>query len=219
MSLIGIFVFIIGGIVAVNFFGPEIGALFGFISANRNVELPQPKKALNAPIFKELPDATNNKELTIEGTSIPGATIKLFLNGPEKGEALVDGEGKFVFENINLISGRNTIFAKAIDEEGNESERSDTKVITVDTKEPKIEIEEPGNGSTVTNLDKRVTVKGSINEKAKVRINGKLAIQKPDLSFEYLLGVSEGDVAIKIEATDEAGNKKEEEIFIKYNKN
>ncbi|EKD95075.1 MAG: hypothetical protein ACD_25C00077G0001 [uncultured bacterium] len=55
-----------------------------------------------------------------------------------------------------------------------------------------------------------------MNEKATLKINDRMVIQKPDLSFEYVLGVKPGDVEIKIEATDEAGNRNEEIIHVKY---
>lgn len=217
-TLLGIFSFIFVAIIAVSFFGPQIGALFGFISVNKNNVIPQAQVAVSPPAFLSLPKAINEKNLTIEGYSNPGTTVKLFLNGPEKGEALAGGDGKFVFENIALIDGRNTIFAKAIDENEMVSERSETHVIAVDTKAPKIKLVSPLNGETIKNLDKRILVEGEINEEAKITINDKLAVQKTDLSFEFLLGVSEGDVEIKIKAVDEAGNEKEEKIFVKYEK-
>ncbi len=59
-------------------------------------------------------------------------------------------------------------------------------------------------------------IRGKVSEKAKIRINDRLVVQKPDLSFEFLLGVSEGDVNIKVEATDEAGNTKVLVVQIEY---
>jgi len=56
----------------------------------------------------------------------------------------------------------------------------------------------------VSNLDKRVEVTGKVDEKSTIKVNGKFAIIKPDLTFDFLLGVSEGKVEIKVEATDEA---------------
>ncbi len=217
-ALLGIFGFILGGILILNFFGPQIGALFGFISVNRNQEGPQAKVTLSTPSFAELPDAVNAEELTIEGYAQEGTNVKLYVNGPPIGEVLVGGDGKFIFENVALIEGRNTIFAKAFDGTNNESEKSETRVITVDKDKPKIKIEEPRDGDVIRNLNERVMVRGSVSEKAKVRINDKLAVVKPNLSFEFLLGVKEGDVVVKIEAVDDAGNSEIVKIGIKYQK-
>jgi len=217
LSLLGIFSFILLGILAINFFGPQIGAMFGFISVNRNAEGPKAKVTLSTPSFAELPDATNEEEITIEGYAQKGTNVKIFVNGPEKGETLVGEDGKFVFENISLIEGRNTIFAKSFQND-NESEKSETRVITVDKEKSKIKIEKPKDGDTRKKLNERVLVTGSVSKKAKVRINDRLAVLKPNLSFEFLLGVDEGNVEIKIEAIDEAGNSEITKVGVTYKK-
>jgi len=213
-----IFALVFIGIILVNNYGPEIGALFGFISVHRNEEGRQARVTLSPPSFYNLPKATNQKEVNIEGFSQSGSTVKLFLNGPQKGETLAGGDSKFLFEGIKLNNGRNTIFAKAEDDHGNTSEKSEIGIIVFDDDRPKIEIFEPTNGATIKNLNKRVLIKGKANEKVKIRVNDRLAVQKPDLTFEFLLGISEGDVKITVKATDDAGNEKIETIFIKYQK-
>ncbi|MCA9302445.1 hypothetical protein KDA10_03765, partial [candidate division WWE3 bacterium] len=87
---------------------------------------------------------------------------------------------------------------------------------TVDTIEPKIEITAPEKDKTVKNLNERVLIQGKISEKATIRINDRLAVQKPDLTFEFILGVKQGEVEVTVEAVDEAGNKKEEKLKFTY---
>lgn len=217
-SLLGIFAFIAGSILVLNFFGPQIGALFGFISVNRNYQGPSAAVTVSPPSFADVPDATNEDNINVEGYSIPGSNVKLFVNGQEKGEALADADGKFVFEDVFLIEARNSLFTKAVDDKGNESDKSEIHYITVDKEKPDIDIEEPDNGDTIKNLNERVMIRGKVSEKAKISINKRLVVQKPDLTFEYLLGVSEGEVIITVEATDEAGNTKVESIGIEYKK-
>lgn len=200
------------------FLGPKIGGLFGYLSKYRNVDYNKDVLAPNAPRFDFIPAATKESTLSVKGFAESGANIKLFVNGPEKGNLNADFEGRFDFENIPLIDGRNTLFAKAYDKTGNESAVSQTVTVTVDHKEPEIVILSPKIGDTVKNLDKRILVKGKVNEKATVSINDRLAILKPDFSFEILIGVDEGDVEIKVVAIDEAGNKKEEKFKVKYQK-
>ena len=194
LSILGIFIFIITMVIAVNFFGPQIGALFGFISKYKNDEGPTPQLNVSVPSITDLPEATKDKSVIVNGYATPGSMIKIYVNGPEKGETLTAADGQFTFDNV------------------------ETKVITVDSKSPKINIEEPENGSTIENLNERVLVKGRLNEKASVKINDRLVVVKPDLSFDYLLGVSEGKVEIRVIATDDAGNSSEEKIFITYKK-
>lgn len=200
------------------FLGPKIGGLFGYLSKYRNIDYNKDVLAPNAPRFDFIPSATKESTASIKGFAESGANIKLFVNGPEKGSMTADFEGKFAFENIPLIDGRNTIFAKAYDSTGNESSKSQTISVTVDKKDPEIEITVPKVGETVKNLDKRILVKGKVNEKSNVTVNERLAILKPDFSFEILIGVDEGDVEIKVVAIDEAGNKKEEKFKVKYEK-
>ena len=193
-----------------------IGSLFGIVSVNRNYDTDLDTVAPPPPIFNNAPRATNNKIITLDGFSEEGTTIKFFVNGPEHGTTITTTDGVFTYEGIELINGRNTIFAKAVDASNNESEKSVTLSIDYDTKSPDIEIEEPEDGDFIKNLNKRVLIKGNISEKGTVTINDNLARVRPDFSFEYSLGVEPGEVEIKIIATDEAGNTKEETFKITY---
>jgi hypothetical protein len=213
-----ILVFIILGLIfTVKYLTPTIGAFFGFLAQNDGDQGNQIYKP-NPPLLAQIPDATKEDSINITGYGQPGFTVKLFVNGPTASTNVIGSDGVFQFDNVSLISGRNTIFAKAVDNQGTESEKSSTYIVNVDKKAPKIEIEEPNPGETIKNLDKRIKVSGKINEKATITINGKQAIQRSDLSFEYLLGVSEGGVTIVVRATDLAGNEKTEKISVEYKK-
>ena len=215
----------VGGLLAVvlllfillNFFGPQIGSFFLLISKNRNNEIVD-KIAPSAPVFSQVPEAVKDKKLTLNGITEPSATVKLYVNGPEKAQTTADNDGRFTFVDIELNSGNNTLFAKAVDANQNESEKSKTFTIAFDDKKPEIDILVPKNGEEISNLDKRVLVQGKLNEEAEVKINGRQAVVKSDHTFELLLGVNEGDVEIKIEAKDKAGNIATKSIFIKYTK-
>ncbi|KKU30589.1 MAG: hypothetical protein UX44_C0019G0001, partial [candidate division WWE3 bacterium GW2011_GWA1_46_21] len=104
------------------------------------------------------------------------------------------------------------------DSNNNESPKSETITVISDDDKPEITISSPKDGEAVKNLNRRVTVTGKLNEEATVIINGKVAISRPDLSFEILLGVDEGGVEIKVAATDKAGNKAEKIIHVIYQK-
>lgn len=215
-TILLIVLFIVGSITTLTFFGPQIGGLFGFISVHKDDQGPQARVNLAPPILNNLPKAVKAEEITIEGYAIPGTTVVIYLNGPKHSENLVDAEGKFRVENLKLIEGNNTIFGRVIDNENNESEKSETVRIVYDKKSPKLEITTPSDGDVIKNLNKRVRIMGTVNEKATITINERFVVQKADNSFDYYLGVSEGNVEIEVVATDEAGNESKEELVIQY---
>lgn len=199
----------------VFFFGPKVGYLFSFISKYRYANQTD-NRAPNTPNFYNVIKATNQRNIDLKGYAEPGTTVAIYVNGPEKGTAITDNEGVFTFSALELNEGRNTIFARAVDSDGNESEKSQTVNIDYDTKTPDIELESPKKDETVRNLEGRVLVKGKLSEKASVKVNGNTAVVKGDNTFEILIGAEAGEMEITIEATDEAGNKKEEKVEIKY---
>ena len=213
VGIVGLVIIVFGSLI---FFAPKIGGLFGFVSRHYNEIEPQTQIAPVPPVFVNAPVATKDESVTLEGLSEPGMTIKLFVNGPEISSMVTDSEGKFTFADVPLIKGKNILFAKAVNEQNIESEKSETVNIEYDNKAPELEVNEPKDGSTVRNLDQRILVTGKVNEKATVRVNNRFAILKPDFTFEILLGVEEGDVEIIIEATDSAGNEKSDKVNIKY---
>jgi hypothetical protein len=218
LNLMGIAVIILIAILSLFVFAPKIGYLFGLVSKHRNEEGYKPTSKIPAPVFAELPKSVKTEQVSFKGYTQSGLTVKLFVNGPEKATTVSDADGKFEFTNVTLNEGKNTLFARSDDGQGNESESTELFFIELDKNAPKIDELSPKDGDTVRNLDKRITITGKINEKAGILINGKTAIQKSDYTFEFLLGVEEGNVKIKIEVTDEAGNKTEKEITVKYEK-
>ena len=199
-------------------YAPKVASLFGILSIHKDQEDQLPK-IIPPPFFVDVPEATSSEKIDIEGVAEPTTTVKLYVNGPEKASTVADQEGKFLFTKVELIKGINTLFAKAVGENSKESTNSEIIKVTVDDDRPKITITEPKNGETIKNLNKRVLVEGSSDEAlSEVKINGRTAVMKGDNKFELLLGVEEGGVEIKVEATDLAGNTRVESIFIKYEK-
>ncbi len=216
LSILGIIILLVLGLV---FFAPQIGSFFGLFSVNRNKPDDQNIIKPNPPVFSNIPKAAKQNSITINGYAQPGYTVKLFVNGPETAKVISGADGIFTFGDIKLNDGQNTIFAKVVDNTNLESDPTMSFHIMVDKEKPKIEIESPKDGDKVKNLDKRITVSGKVNEKATVKINGKIAIVKPDLSFDFLLGVqNEGNVKISVVATDEAGNEEKKEFTVNYQK-
>lgn len=214
--MLGIWIIIIIGILSLFIFAPQVGSLFGYFSKYRNDPGYTPTPKPIPPVFIDAPKAVNTDKVMLSGKVLAGSLVKIFVNGPEKGSTTAGNDGVFTFSDIVLNAGTNTIFAKSYDDRGNESESSEFLIINYDKNGPKITIESPKDGETVKNLDKRVEIKGKINEKATIIINEKTAIQKSDLSFTYIMPATEGEMEIKIEVKDLAGNKSTEEFKIKY---
>ena len=170
------------------------------------------------PTFTNIPSATNKEKINVTGFASQGVTVKLFVNGPEVAETIADASGKFEFSEIDLIKGRNSLSAKSIGNKNLESEKSQTIHIEFDSEEPELEIIEPENDKTITNLNNRIQITGTVDEKSTITINDKNVILKPNLTFEFLLGVEEGETIIKIKALDEAGNEEVQELKVFYKK-
>ncbi len=218
LTLLGIVGIIVFCFLAVFVFAPTVGAFFGLFSKYRNQQETTITARLNPPIFNNMPDAVKETTMSINGYAQPGVKVRIYVNGPQAGETVAAADGGFTFTNLNLNQGKNTIFGKAIDSTGTESDKTDNYSVTVDNTKPKLEITSPKDKDTVSNLDKRIIVTGKVDKKSTITVNGKMAILKPDLTFEFLLGVDEGDVTIKVEATDTAGNVSDQSIKVKYQK-
>jgi len=216
MVVLGISTMIFLGLISVFFFAPQVGSFFGLFSKYRSEEGYKPTAKPSPPIFENLPEAVNENKIDFSGRAQPGDTILLFVNGPEKAKTTADSEGKFSFVDVHLINGKNTLFAKVVSENDLESDKTEYFYISVDKKGPEIIIEEPKKGEIIKNLNRRVRISGKINEKATITINGGTVVQRPDFTFDYDLGVREGNVKIEIKAVDLAGNESVEELFIEY---
>lgn len=141
--------------------------------------------------------------------------MELFLNDDVLGEATLDGS-KFVYEDLDLKSGDNTISAIAKLGE-NESEQSKTVTVVLDRDEPKLEIESPTEGQTF-GLNNRATVSGTTDKDAQVYANGFLASVDFEGKFEVLVPIPEGESTIEIKALDSAGNTKIEKRKVNFRK-
>lgn len=205
-------------ITGLMFLGPQIGTFIGWATGNTKEIVRTDNVPPSKPIFVNPPTAVKDEKVKLDGFAEAGSQVKLFVNGPEKMSTTADNNGEFTFTDVELIKGGNTIFAKAYDSSNNESEKSNTLKISVDEEKPEIKINSPKGGDTIENLDKRITIKGEVNEKATLTINDRFAVVRPDLTFEFVLGVEEGNVEIKVKAIDEAGNENEEKITVTYKK-
>lgn len=167
------------------------------------------------PIFEPLFEATNSAKISLSGFAESESTLKLFFNSKEK-EVLVDNDGKFVFNNLELKDGQNRIYAVAIDKTGNESSDSKRINILYDNEAPELEINQPQDGETITDDNNRIEVIGKTEGEADILINDHFVVVDSEGNFNYQISLDEGENEIKIISKDKAGNQTEKTIKINY---
>ncbi len=174
------------------------------------------------PTLSNIPQATHSAKLNIKGFAESGSTVALFLNNNEKDSQLVSAEGQFVFEEVPLEQGENEIYATSKDATGNESRQSTVYKVIIDRKPPQLEVTEPEDNAVISEeKDEQsfVLIKGNVEENAVVTVNGHQAIVREEGDFEFRLPLSEeGELIIKVEARDLAGNKTTVEKTVIYKK-
>ena len=185
----------------------QTGSLFG----NKNIDsLKNSDDFVSTPILNPLPEATNSARVEISGSSLPGYKVQLYING-ELNDEETAGDGDFSFRR-NLSEGENIIKLKATHNKKG-SEFTDPTVINIKLTPPEIEIETPTDGQEVSKSP--FEVKGKTDSDSRVTINGYWAMMDND-RFSYMLPLKDGDNDIKVEALDEAGNKAEKVVRVKY---
>ncbi|MBI2032508.1 MAG: hypothetical protein HYT09_02580 [Candidatus Levybacteria bacterium] len=166
---------------------------------------------LPSPVLDQTPLATNSAKIKISGSATPEKKVELFLNGKSYDRDEADEDGEFTF-NITLTEGENLIKARASDDKA-ESDFSETHIITFKKSEPKIELEKPRDGDNFA--VKNIEVRGKTDIGNRVTINGFWAVVEGEV-FSYNLELHDGENEIIIQAEDDAGNKKEQKLKVRY---
>ena len=191
------------------FFGlPTLVKFAGFIGDVAKSDKPVEINDITPPAppqFDQIPEFTNIESIKIEGTSEDGAIIVIRSNN-HSDEVVANSDGRFSFI-FNLNDGENSIDAKAIDSSNNESVQTKTYKIVFDNEEPILEISSPADGAEFFGSGQRqLSIKGTVNEKVDLTINGRVVSTKDDGSFSFATTLSEGENKFDIVATDPAKN-------------
>jgi hypothetical protein len=173
---------------------------------------------VNSPSLSNFQELTNKDSITFQGVSSGNASVELFLNDSSYGKVTAETDGKFKFEDVSIIKGKNKIYLIAKNSEGIESPKSKEYNLDFDDKKPEIKTINLSNGQTITNLNKTVTITGETNEYSEIEINGKKVFKKDANKFEYLLGVTEGEISVEVKLIDKAGNENKYFYNITYKK-
>lgn len=173
---------------------------------------------VNSPTFSNLPQLVKSDNITLEGVASSNVSVELFLNDSSYGKVTADTDGKFKFENVSIIKGVNKLQLQAKNSDGIESPKSKEYSIDFDDKKPEIKTINISNGQQVSNLNKTINIIGETSEPVDIEVNGKKVFKKDGNKFEYLLGVSEGEVSISIKLIDKAGNENNYSYKVIYKK-
>lgn len=168
---------------------------------------------INAPVLTSpIEDGfTNQQEITVEGTTVPGADVAIFNNGEEVAVVQADTTGKFT-ANISLDFGENTLLARVKTERGY-SVPSAEVVMIYDGTSPELTIKSPKSGKKFNKEVITVTGKVVDDYLDSVTVNGtKASVQGNEYSARILL--DEGENVITVVARDRAGNETVQEIKV-----
>ena len=168
-----------------------------------------------APIFDPVPEATNDAQLKLSGLVEPGAALEFFFNGASVGKIVGSSDGVFSLDDLTLTSGKNEVYAYAIDNAGNKSAQSEKIDVWYDNTPPQLEITQPKETASNTDKDKTV-INGRTELETTVLINDHFVIVNKEGNFIYSLSLSSGENTFKIVAFDLAGNKTEQTLTINY---
>jgi hypothetical protein len=167
------------------------------------------------PSIDEIPSFTNKMNIDVTGNSEAGVTIIFQINNSRE-EVVTNAEGGFT-KSIPLNDGANTLLAYAQDTAGNKSVETREYQITFDNEKPELVILSPKDGDEFYGQkEKQLNVKGTTEKDAQVQINGRFVIVNSDGSFDYTIGLNDGENALAIKSTDAAGNETEETLTVRF---
>ncbi len=167
------------------------------------------------PRISSLPESTNNSSLQVSGNAEAGSVVKISFNNSVK-EVVADVNGNFS-ANFTLKQGENLVFATAGDKSGNVSSESKNFKVVYDDTPPKIEITKPNDGQSFYGSGQQeLEVQGKVEPGVNLNINDRFTSPSEEGLFTQRIKLSEGENTIKVVAIDQAGNKSEKSLSVKF---
>jgi hypothetical protein len=212
----------LGLLIFIAVFGLKILINFSMIldklRGNTGKNTTQSSFILIPPTLDPLPYATNSAVLTVSGHGESKLGVIVFLNGKEYRKVKIDDAGSFSVRDVTFKEGINTLHAQLFDAEGNRSGLSATESVTINKKEPDLEISTPQDNETISGDTNIITISGKTNEENTVLINDRVAVVGVNGIFTLRYPLNEGDTTLTIIAIDPAGNQKKMERKVRYQK-
>lgn len=168
---------------------------------------------VTAPVITSPADGafTSEGTVTVEGTTAPSATVKIFNDGEEIATTEATDAGIFSAE-VSLTEGENILTAKVTTDLGSTDASNPVKIVFDQTK-PELTITAPEDKSK-TNKE-TVTVEGTVSDENldSVQVNGQSA-NIADGKYSLRIILSEGENIITVIAQDKAGNSEEKTVTV-----
>jgi len=147
--------------------------------------------------------ATRESVVTLVGRGTPGETVVIYLDGVEVGRAAVDASGSFTFQFTAPAEGAYPLRAVALDDAGYASAEVLLATIVYDITPPILRLTRfPGDEVSAA----RVTLGGQTEPGAGLTMNGAPVAVDAAGSFTFEVALAPGPNAIRLIATDAAGN-------------
>jgi len=213
------------GIIVVTFFAfvlvfSNINNLWGIFRPNEKyVEVTKDKPA--KPFLQTEKEYTNKDKVKLTGVAGSGQKIQLFKDNNKEKEELVDGEGKFEFNDISINTTQDSsteFYVVAKNDKGEESEHSNSVKVTYDKKKPELSISSPNNDDRIKSFSRTLQVTGNTESDAKVTVNGKVASVNQEGIYSATIALVDEVNEIKVEAEDAAGNKTQATVAVYFEK-
>jgi len=211
---------IVAIIIFLIIFGQKIlvglGLLASTMSRNdtTNSTTAQSGRYIEPPTLNPAIEATNSATTTLSGAANAEQTVSLYNNDDLVDKKTVASDNTFKFTNVTLKDGVNTFKTKVSTKDNKTSDYSNEIIVTRLNKAPKLDVSSPTDGQSYKKAQSPIMVTGDTDQGVKVTVNGFWAIVNDQGHFTYSYNLQSGDNTLKIEATDEAGNKTSKEVKI-----
>ncbi|NIJ42558.1 VCBS repeat-containing protein [Parvibaculum indicum] len=164
---------------------------------------------------------TSDTTPTLSGTAEADATVRIYDGGGYLGEATADGAGNWSFTTGALSDGYHYFTARQVDEAGNQSTGSPTRLVNIDTSAPTVSLSAPiatdnivnGNEDNYFNVSGTVaggaqSVHVTFTDSLGATVSGTAVANGSSwmLSGANISGLENGDITVSAYAVDSAGN-------------
>ena len=200
--------------------GDDAGNALADFTGTASDRIPPPVPTVSAP-----PALTNSDSLTVSGTSAPGSTVRLVLNGSAGPSVAADASGDWS-ARLTLAEGSNSVSARALDSAGNASADSAAQTVVLDTMPPA-----PPVISTARALISSSThvVSGTAEDGSLVTVTGRVSTGSATTvystktataaagAWSVTLDISEGLNSVTATAADPASNESRpsDELYVR----
>ena len=171
-------------------------------------------QAFNSINIDPIPSATSSSTLLFSGTALNFDKLEIYLNDEKQDEISISDSFKGEVKSLEI--GTNSIHFIAKSTKSKETKKSFSYDVIYKNSKPKLEIQEPSDGSR-TNKDD-IKIAGSTDKETTIRVNGHPLIVDVEGKFTTLVRLKDGENKIEITAEDIVGNMEKKILVVIYSK-